>query len=111
MDQAALLLRADRCSLYLVDDVAGQLCTVFAQGGGGDESSSGGSLQESEKPPKKQLVIRLPLGKGIAGACAEEGREIILDDVQNDPRFDKQNDLKSNYVTKTAICMPIKNSA
>ena len=57
----------------------------------------------------EQLVIRLPLGKGIAGTVAKTGETIRIDDAYADPRFDPSTDKRSGFVTRSILCTPIRN--
>jgi len=57
----------------------------------------------------KIKTIRLKLGQGIAGWVAEHREPVIIEDVQNDPRFFKGADAKSGFVTKNMICLPVTN--
>jgi phosphoserine phosphatase RsbU/P len=58
---------------------------------------------------KEKLVIRLPLGRGIAGAVAKTGETIRIDDAYKDARFDPSTDKRSGFLTKSILCAPIKN--
>ncbi len=53
------------------------------------------------------MSIRLKLGQGIAGWVALQKQAVIINDVQNDPRFFKESDEKSGFKTKTMICLPL----
>ncbi|MCM8788495.1 MAG: HD domain-containing protein [Candidatus Omnitrophica bacterium] len=55
----------------------------------------------------KIKTIRLKPGEGIAGWVAQNRQVLIVNDVQNDPRFFKGADKKSGFITKTMICVPI----
>lgn len=55
------------------------------------------------------LKIELPVGKGIAGAVAADGATVRLDDVYEDPRFDRSWDAKSGFRTRTMLAAPIRN--
>jgi len=113
MDKAKILIGADRCSLFLVDDIKGELCTAHASAASSNTTMSnrGGEGGEPEKEERKEkLVIRLPLGAGLVGAAADTGKDILIHDCQTDPRFDKSSDKRNNYLTKTCLCVPIKNS-
>jgi sigma-B regulation protein RsbU (phosphoserine phosphatase) len=55
------------------------------------------------------LEIRLPVGKGIAGAVAASGRAVRIDDAYGDPRFDRSWDERSGYRTRGILCAPIRN--
>lgn len=57
----------------------------------------------------EKLMIRLPLGRGIAGAVAQTGETIRIDDAYADPRFDPSTDKRSGFRTRSILCAPIKN--
>merc|ERR1711871_1727202 len=104
MEKAKILIGADRCSLFLVDEMRDELCAAFA-------TSNATKLIDGDRVVNGQsLVIRIPLGKGLVGDCADTGKEILINDCQSDPRFDKASDRKNKYCTRTCICVPIKNS-
>ena len=86
--EAARIVQADRCSLFLVDRERGELWTKVAQG-----------LQMKE--------IRIPLGRGIAGAVAADGALINLADAYHDPRFIQEVDKQTGYRTKSVLCVPM----
>jgi putative ABC transport system ATP-binding protein len=86
------LLEADRASLFLLDESSGELWSKAAR-------DAGGELFE----------IRIPRGKGIAGAVAESGEPLILADAYSDPRFDPSADRASGYRTQSVLCVPIRN--
>ncbi len=52
---------------------------------------------------------RLKVGEGIAGWVAEAGVSVLIDDVQNDPRFCKRFDEMSCFTTRSIICVPMKH--
>ena len=56
----------------------------------------------------QSLEIRLPLGKGIAGAVAKTGETIRIDDAYKDPRFDPSTDKRSGFTTRSILCSPIR---
>jgi phosphoserine phosphatase RsbU/P len=82
------LVDADRTSLYLVDNERQELITRVSQGA---------------------REIRLPLGKGIAGSVASSGETINIPHAYADPRFNREHDRTSGYVTRSILCMPLKN--
>lgn len=109
MDKAKVLIGADRCSLFLVDDIKGELCTAYAANNtSANTVMTSGTKADDEEEQK--LVIRLPLGQGLVGAAADSGKDILIPDCQSDPRFDKSSDARNNYVTQTCLCVPIQNS-
>lgn len=56
----------------------------------------------------ERIEIVLKRGVGIAGHVAETGESVLIDDVQSDPRFDSSTDVRSGFVTKTMLCVPLK---
>lgn len=83
-------LGVDRGTLYFVDDKSHEIWSKVA-----------GDLEGR--------TIRLPIGKGIAGAVAATGEPILLDDAYADERFDRSLDQASGYRTHSMLCVPIKN--
>ncbi|MBI4466300.1 MAG: SpoIIE family protein phosphatase [Acidobacteria bacterium] len=79
---------ADRGSLFLVDYEQQQLWSLIAHG-----------LEQKE--------IRLPMGKGIAGAVAQSGEIVNLTDAYTDSRFDRDFDQRFGYRTRSLLCLPI----
>ena len=57
----------------------------------------------------KQVNIRLPLGKGIAGFVGATGDTLNIPDAYLDARFNPEVDKKTGYHTKTILCMAMKN--
>jgi L-methionine (R)-S-oxide reductase len=66
-----------------------------------------------EKPANQVLVLgpfkgtmtphtRIPLNQGICGAAASTGKTIVIDDVNNDPRY-----LACSLETKSEIVVPV----
>ncbi|HEY3055264.1 MAG TPA: GAF domain-containing SpoIIE family protein phosphatase [Thermoanaerobaculia bacterium] len=81
-------LEAERGTLYFVDEERKEIWSKIADGVG---------------------VIRLPIGKGLAGTVAASGEEVILHDAYADPRFDQSQDQRSGYRTRSMLCVPIRN--
>eukprot|EP01084_Bolivina_argentea_P296382 510444_1 len=52
--------------------------------------------------------IRLPLNKGIVGHTVTTGEILNITDAYKDLRFNPSVDKKTNYRTKTILCVPIK---
>jgi class 3 adenylate cyclase/putative methionine-R-sulfoxide reductase with GAF domain len=51
--------------------------------------------------------IRIKLGQGIAGYCASRGEAIIADDVRNNPHFYSEIDGRTNFNTRSVLCVPM----
>jgi putative ABC transport system ATP-binding protein len=85
------LLNADRSSLFLVD---------------------GDSLElKVAEDLDKMGRIRIPLGSGIAGAVAQSGQAIRIDDAYADSRFNQEVDRQTGYRTRSIISLPVKNQS
>ncbi len=88
--EAARVIEADRCSLFIIDRQRNELWSRVAQG----------AKQE----------IRVPLGQGIAGSVAQSGEVVNLRDAYDDPRFQRDWDVKTNYRTKSVLCVPMRDT-
>ena len=88
--EAARVVEADRCSLFIVDRARNELWSRVAQG----------AKQE----------IRVPLGQGIAGSVAQSGEVVNLEDAYDDPRFQRDWDAKTNYRTRSVLCVPMRDT-
>ena len=90
MDSAKELLNADRCALFL-DDPGRKKLNAIIQG------------RDSVQ------TISIPYTAGIAGAAFTSGSPINIHDAYKDSRFNPEVDRQTGYVTRTMLCMPIKN--
>jgi putative ABC transport system ATP-binding protein len=84
-----VLLNAERSSLFLVE---------------GDEL-----LLKVSENLEEMGEIRIPLGSGIAGAVAQSGNAIRIDDAYSDPRFNRDVDRKTGFRTRSILSLPVKN--
>lgn len=83
------LLNADRSSLFLVE---------------GDSL-----LLKVARDIDDDNEIRIPLGSGIAGAVAQTGDVINIQDAYADDRFNPAVDKQTGYRTRSILCLPVKN--
>jgi serine phosphatase RsbU (regulator of sigma subunit)/putative methionine-R-sulfoxide reductase with GAF domain len=60
-----------------------------------------GEVAEEIKP------FSIPIDQGIAGWVVQNAQGVIVNDVQNDPRFYSQPDAKSGFTTKNLIAAPL----
>jgi HD-GYP domain-containing protein (c-di-GMP phosphodiesterase class II) len=88
LGEAQEVIEADRCSLFVVDPERNELWSKIAHGMGAGE-------------------IRIPLGKGIAGQCAETKQVIHITDPYSDPRFNQEVDRSSGYRTRSILTVPM----
>jgi serine phosphatase RsbU (regulator of sigma subunit) len=52
-------------------------------------------------------AVELKMGEGIAGWVAQNRESVLIEDVQNDPRFFSQADHQTGFVTRTLLCVPL----
>ncbi|MFM2064748.1 MAG: hypothetical protein RLZZ507_4419 [Cyanobacteriota bacterium] len=94
MEQARILMQADRSTLFLYRKEMGELWTKVATAN-----------------DQKLIEIRIPSHRGIAGYVASTGQALNIPDAYQDPRFDPTTDQKTGYVTRNILCLPVFNSA
>ncbi len=82
------LVDAERTSLFIVDRERNELWSRVAEGSG---------------------EIRLPLGRGIAGAVAVDGSVVNIPSAYDDRRFDPANDRRTGFTTRSILCLPMFN--
>ncbi len=90
MQKVTELMEADRSTLYLMTEDGGQLWSKVAQ------------ADVSEK-----VMIRLPVGDGVAGWVAKTREVVNIPDAYADQRFQPAFDLKSGYRTRSILSVPM----
>jgi two-component system response regulator AtoC len=90
---------ADNCSLMLKDPVSGDLIVRAARG-----KNERKSVYYSDQFATNGK--RFKPGEGIAGWVLEEGQEVVLNDVNSEPRFVAVGGLKDRV--NSLICFPIR---
>jgi adenylate cyclase len=93
MDEARELMKADRSTLFLLDQERMELWSKVA-------TADGGAMVE----------IRIPANRGIAGYVASTGQTLNIPNAYEDPRFDPSTDKRTGYLTRNILCMPVYNS-
>ena len=88
-EEVRQILGADRCSVFLLDGYKGELWTKVALGLG-------------------EKILRIPIGKGIAGFAAKTGSAVNIRDAYRDTRFTQDLDRITGYQTKSVLAMPLK---
>ena len=88
-DMGRDMILADRCTVWLIDEVNNELYTTVAHG-----------VDE----------IRIPNGTGLVGTAIKTGESIIIKDAYKDPRFNPDADKKTGYHTKSIITVPFRNN-
>lgn len=92
IEKCMKVMNAESASLMLLDSNNNQLEFKVALGPKGKEVKS----------------LRLPVGKGIAGWVAREGKPLLIPNAYEDERFDRSFDARTGYVTKSIICVPLR---
>ncbi|BAY08933.1 GAF domain-containing protein [Calothrix sp. NIES-2098] len=95
MEQARILMQADRSTLFLYRKEMGELWTKVAAAADGTNA----------------IEIRMPCNRGIVGYVAATGEAVNIPDAYRDPRFDPSTDRKTGYLTRNILCLPVFNSA
>ena len=86
MDAARLFIDVEATTLFLVDRSKSELWVTGIQG---------------------VNSLRIPIGVGLAGKCAQTGEKIVITDAYDDPTFNRSFDLKTGFRTKSVLCVPI----
>lgn len=89
---AAGVFDAAAASMALVDEATNELVYQAAWGAGADDT----------------VGVRLPVGKGIAGAVAETGEGMAVPDCRTDPHFEAQIARGTGYVPNTMLVVPLE---
>ncbi len=88
---AASLLNSEAGSLLLLDEESGDLVFRISSGPAG----------------AKLVGMRIPAGKGIAGAAFAENRPVITHDTRHDERWYSSFDKKAEFTTQSIIAVPL----
>jgi len=83
---ARRLLRAERASVWLHDERAGELVASVAEDIRG---------------------VRIPVGTGLVGACARDRALINVPDCYADRRFDPSTDRRTGFRTRCSLTLPL----
>jgi adenylate cyclase len=92
MHATTQLLSAERASIFVYDDKADELFSLYADG-----------LETRQ--------IRVPTDRGIAGAVFTTGHVENITDPYADPRFNPDVDRRTGFTTRSILCVPITNKA
>ena len=93
MEQVNAILQPKHWSLFMLDKSKKELYLAISQG----------------DAAKSLKGFRLPLGDGISGWVALEGKPVLVPDVRYDRRFSTKADQITHFETKSIICVPLKN--
>lgn len=90
MGEGALVFRADRATLFLLDDKKEELWSRAATGNDG--------------------IIKVSVNAGIVGVCVRTGEMMNISDVYKDDRFNREVDRTTGFHTRNILVVPIKDS-
>ncbi len=90
LKEAARVVEADRCSLFILDREKNELWSRIAQG--------------------TATEIRVPVGSGIVGHVAQTGQVVNIRDAYEDPRFNRSFDVSNNYRTRSILGVPMRDA-
>lgn len=88
------VLASEACSIFLPDRETGDLIIHSARG---------------DKAPML-AATRIPKGQGIAGAVFESKSTLNILDAQTDPRFYGKVDVRTGFVTRSMLTVPLLNA-
>ncbi|MBU2567939.1 MAG: GAF domain-containing sensor histidine kinase [Elusimicrobia bacterium] len=91
MELAMEIVTAEGSSVLLLDEQTNELVFDVTLG------------EKSEKVNQ----VRLKVGEGIAGWVAGQKKSIIVNDVENDPRWSKRIDTAAGFTTRSVMCCPL----
>jgi len=84
------ILEAERCSLMILDEQTDELCIKAARG----------------LLPEVIEQTRIKLGESIAGYVAQEGKAVLVRNIEYDKHFGRKN--REGYATRSFMVAPIK---
>jgi HD-GYP domain-containing protein (c-di-GMP phosphodiesterase class II) len=89
VEEAKRVLKADRCTVFLLDKKKNELWSRIASG---------------------DQVIRVPAGRGIVGEAVTQGKVINIADAYQDKRFNQDVDKATGYKTRNLLTAPMRNN-
>jgi adenylate cyclase len=90
LEQISKIMQVERSTFYLFNNKNSTLESLVAQG-------------------VKNIIISVPLGKGIVGAMFLKEKPIIENDAKNSILFDNSYDTQFHFTTKSGVCVPVLN--
>ena len=90
MDQTNQIMSTERSTIFLADEQNKELWSLVATGMGKNE-------------------IRIHHDSGVAGWVYQHRKPLIINDPNNDSRFNLGVDKQSGFVTHTILCVPVVN--
>lgn len=92
MQQAMAVMQAQASSLMLLDTETNELVYEIVHG--------------TKRDQLRQF--RMPVTEGIAGWVARTGQPLIVNDPHADPRFNRNVDRNTGFLTRSILCVPLQ---
>lgn len=96
LSQIVEILEVESATLFLIDDTKRLLIPKVVRGPK--------SLELEEAFKKLKIII----GQGIVGWAAQLGKPVIVNDPYSHPKFSKEFDKMTSYVTRNILCVPLE---
>jgi signal transduction histidine kinase len=93
LESATRIAKSEACTLFLIDKESGDLLFSVPTGPAAD------TLKD----------MRIKKGVGVAGGVAQDEKPIIVQDVNEDPRFHPEIDKLSGFRTRSILAVPLKS--
>lgn len=90
LDQISKIMQVERSTFFLLNKETLTLESLVAQG-------------------VKNIIISVPVGKGIVGTMFKHKEAIIENDTTQSKLFDNSYDKQLQFTTKTVLCVPVCN--
>ena len=107
IDSSLQFLDADRASVFLYDSKTDELYIKVSTCFPGTRSSECQSDSDDENRHDASHIIRFPADRGIAGETAQKRRLINVPHCYADPRFNRDVDRQTGYVTRCMLSVPL----
>jgi len=91
VENSKQVTKAEASSLLLLDELTGGLRFHVAKGAAAEGLSK----------------VTIPIGKGIVGAVAATNAPLLIADAYADPRFDRSNDERTGFRTRSLLTVPM----
>jgi sigma-B regulation protein RsbU (phosphoserine phosphatase) len=90
LTHSCTMMQVEACSMYLPDAATKELVIYSARG-------------------KEDAInaFRIPWDKGVAGNVFQTRKGVRIDDAQHDKRLFRTADLKTGFVTRAMLCVPL----
>ncbi len=107
IDSSLQVLNAERASVFLYDPRTDELYMKVSTRLPESGSYGRNSDSDDESRHDASRIIRFPADAGIAGETAQKRRLVNVPDCYADPRFNREVDRRTGYVTRCMLSVPL----